>query len=98
MLAPVEEAAILELARQLARRRQREAELLRQLADRALALGADVREHRDVSPRQRRPRAGGLEQVVARSPPLPQPAHDAAQQAAQLAELAAVHHRASVII
>ena len=78
---------LLELPRQLARGRQRQPELLRELADRALPLGADLGEHRDVPAREPAVAVDDGQQVVARAAPLPEPAHHAAQAAAQLVQL-----------
>ena len=77
----------LELGRQLARGGQREAELARQIADGALPLGADVREHGDVPPAQLGLALHEVEQLRRRSPPRPEPAHHPPQQAAQLVQL-----------
>ena len=77
----------LELGRQLARGGQREAELAGQIADGALPLGADVREHGDVPPSQLGLALDELEQLRRRAPPRPEPAHHPPQQAAQLGQL-----------
>ena len=77
----------LELGRQLAGCGQREAELARQVADRALALGADMRKHGDVPAAQLGLTLHELEQLRRRAPPGPEPAHHPPQQAAQLAQL-----------
>ena len=50
VFAAVDEAVCLELGRQLARRRQRDAERLSDLAHRLRTFGADVGECRDVPP------------------------------------------------
>ena len=71
---------LLELARELARRGQREAELARDLADRPLALGRDVGEHADVPAAERRVAVDELEELGRRPPARPEPAHHAAQQ------------------
>ncbi len=99
MLAAADQAELFEVARQLARRRQRQPELVRQLADRPLPLGADLREDGDVPPGEPDVAVGDGEQVVARPAPLPEPAHHAAQVAAELVQLVAfAYHRTSVII
>ena len=99
VLAPVHERAVLEVAGELARGREREPELARKLPDRPLTFGSDVREHGDVPAREPRAGADQREQVVARAPALPEAAHDPAQHPAELVELAAVaYHRALVII
>ena len=99
VLAAADEAELFEVARQLARRRQRQSELVRQLADRPLPLAADLGEDGDVPPGQAPVAVGDGEQVVARAAPLPEPAHHAAQVAAELVQLAAfAYHRTSVII
>jgi hypothetical protein len=77
----------LELGRQLARGRQREAELPRQIAHGSLPLGADVREHGDVAATQLGLALDKLEQLRRRAPPCPEPAHHPPQQAAQLGQL-----------
>jgi hypothetical protein len=77
----------LELRRQLARSGQRETELERELADSALPLGADLREHREVAAPERWLGAGELQQFARRSAPAPEPAVDPAQQRSELGEL-----------
>jgi len=99
VLPTVDERTVLEVAGELARRREREPELARELSDRPLALGADVREHGHVAPRQPWLRADEREQVVARPTALPEAAHDSPEHAAELVELpAAAYHLVLVII
>ena len=54
VFAALQEAMLLEVPDQLARGRQRQAELARHVSNRALALVADVREDGDVPPAERR--------------------------------------------
>jgi hypothetical protein len=99
VLAPVHERAVLEVARELARGREREPELARELTDRSLALGADVGEHGDVAAREPRPGADERQQVIARPAALPEAAHDPPEHPAELIELPAVaYHLVLVII
>ena len=99
VLPPVHEGAVLEVAGELARGREREPELARELTDRPLSLGADVCERGDVAAREPRAGADEREQVVARAAALPEAARDPAQHAAELVELAPVaYHLALVII
>jgi hypothetical protein len=88
---------ILEVACQLAGGRQRETELAGELADRALALRPDLREHADVPAAERRVAAHQLEQLGGRPPPAPEAAQHAAQQAAQFPELLLIgYHRVTI--
>jgi len=98
VLAPVDERGVLEVAGQLARGRERQSELACELADRALALAADLREHGHVPARQTRIASHQRLQVVAGSPPLPEPSRDAAQQPAELTKPAVSYHLTLVII
>jgi len=95
----MDEGQPLELGRQLARGRQRQPELLRELAHRPLALGPDLCEHGDVPPREPGLALDDREEVVARPPTLPEPAHDPPEVAPQLVELVTFgYHLTSVII
>ena len=87
VFAPLHKLVRLQLGRQLAGRGQREAEFASEVADRALALRADVREHGDVPAAQVGLALDELEQLRRRAPPGPEPAHHPPQQAAQLAQL-----------
>ena len=98
VLAPVDEADVLELPRQLARGRQGQAELPGELPDRPLALRPDLGEDGDVAAREA-VAVGQGEQLVGRPPALPEAAHHPAQVAPQLLELPAFrYHLRSVII
>jgi hypothetical protein len=98
VLAAVNERAVLEVAGQLARGRERQPELARELADGALSLGADVSEHRHVPAGEPRAGADERQQVVARAPALPEAAHDPAQHPAELVELPAVAYHCALVI
>ena len=98
VLAPLDEAVIFEITRELARGGQRQAELAREVADRALALRSDLREHGDVPPAERRVAAHELEQLRRRPAPRPQTAHDPPQLSAQLCELLWIgYHQLTII-
>jgi hypothetical protein len=89
---------VLEIARQLARGGQREAELVRELAHASLAFAADLGEEADMSPAERRIAAHELEQLCGRPPPRPQPAHHTAQQPAQFGQAIIIgYHRITII-
>ena len=101
MLAPSDEAVVLELADELARGGQREAELSRDLADRPLALRGDVGEHADVAAAERRIATDELEELRCRPPARPGASHDAAQEPAELAQVVGpgnVGHLLNVIL
>ncbi len=87
VLAAPDEPVVLELPGQLARRGQREAELGGELADRLLALGADVGEHADVAPAERRVAVDEREQLGRRPSPRPDPAHHPMQQVPQFRQV-----------
>ena len=89
MLAPVDERVLLEVARDAARGRQRQAEYLRQLADgrRFVLLGADVHEHRDVPRADRRVATEELPELRRRAAAAPEAAEDGAERPAQPLEL-----------
>ena len=84
MLAAADELVVLEVAGELARRGQAQAELLRDLADRALALGGDVREDGDVTRPERRV---AVEELVRRVTAAAEAAQDPPQRAAQFCYL-----------
>lgn len=98
VLAPVDERGVLEVAGQLARGRERQSELARELADRALALAADLREHGHVPAGQPWIAPHQRQQVVAGATPLPEPSRDPAQQPAELTKPAVGYHLTLVII
>ena len=99
MLPAINELVVLEVTGQLARRRQREAELASDLPDGPLALRADVGEHGDVASRQRWFPAHEREQILTRPAPVPEAPHHVAQEPAELRQLLPFgYHRASVII
>ncbi len=87
MLAPVDEPVILQLAHELARGGQREAELAGDLAHRPLAFRRDVGEHADMAPAERWVAADELEQLGRRPSARPGAAHDAPQQLPELDEV-----------
>ena len=87
ILAALDEVVALELRRQLARSRQRQPELERELADRALAARADVGEHRDVAAAERWLAARELQELGRGAAPRPEPAGDPPEQRAQLGQL-----------
>lgn len=98
ILPPFDEAVVFQVARQLARRWEREVELARQLADAALSLGSDLREQPHVSPTERRLAAHQLQQLRCRAPPCPEPAHHAAEEAAQFLQLLLIsYHHVTII-
>ena len=88
MLAPAHERVVLELSSQLARRGQGQPELARDLTDGSRALGADVREHRDVPRAEALISSHQLEQLRCRPAAAPEPAQHRTEQAAQFAQLA----------
>jgi len=93
------EAELLELGRELARGRERQAEFLRELAHGPLPLGPDLGEHGHVAAREPRFAADEGEEVVARPPPLPEAAHDPPEVAAKLVQVVTFgYHPKSVII
>src|SRR5262249_30875905 len=98
VLAPVDERGVFEVAGELARGREGQSELACELADRTLALAADLREHGHVPARQPRVASHQRLQVVAGSPPLPEPSRDAGQQPAELTKPAVSYHLTLVII
>ena len=81
------EVVLLEVTGELARGRERDAELLGELADRSLALGSDLDEQRHVPPPDRRVAAKEALELGRRMPPPPEPPHHEPQQAAQLPNL-----------
>lgn len=99
MLAPVDEAQVLEVTGELAGCRERQLELPGELSDRALALGPDVRENGDVAAREPGLAADEGEQIVARAAALPEPAHHPAEVVPELVQLRVFcYHQRSVIV
>ena len=90
VLTAVDEAMVLELADELARGGQREAELARDLADRPLAFGGDVGEHTDVAATERRVAADEVEQLRRRPSARPAASDDPSQKPAELAQIVAM--------
>ena len=89
ILAPRDQPVLLELARERRGGGQRQAELAGELADRPLALAADVGEERHVPAPERRA-LDEAEQLRRRPPPRPEAAHHPAQEPAELRHLLAL--------
>ncbi len=79
ILAPFDQAVLLELPGQLARGRQREAERRGEPGDRLLALGADLGEQGDVPSSEPGLAVDEREQLARRAAAAPEPAHHAPQ-------------------
>jgi hypothetical protein len=90
ILAAVDEAVCLELGRQLARRRERDAHSLGNLAHRLRPLGADLGQRCDVPPAERG-LARDERQQFRVAAAAPEPAHDLPKGAAELRELRTGH-------
>lgn len=89
---------LLEVAGQLARGGEREAELACELADRALPLRPDLREHAHVPGAERGVAAHQLEELGRGPPAAPEAAQHAAQEAPQLCKLVLIgYHRVTII-
>ena len=86
-LVPVDEVVLLEVAREAARRRQREPHLVRQLADRARPFSPHLDQERNVTATDRRVAVQEGREVGGRSSPAPQPAQHLAQKAPKLCNL-----------
>ena len=98
VLAPLDQAMVLELPRQLAHRGQREAERRGELGGRLLALGPDVSEEGHMPPAERRVAVDEREQLAGRAPAAPQAAHHAPEGIAELRELLLFcYHRITII-
>jgi len=89
VLAAADEPMVLEIPRELARGGQGEAELGRQLADRATSLARDGVEQRDVASTERRVSCEELQELGREAVPAPEAAHDAAKRAAKILGFAA---------
>ncbi len=87
VLAPADEARVLELADELAGRREREAQIACHLADRPFALGRNVGEDADVPPAEAWCAGDEAEQFHRGTPPRPDAAHHPAKRVAKLDEI-----------
>ena len=87
ILVALDQSVLLELARQLAHRGQREPERSSDLGDRLLAFGADVREQRDVPTAEWGLAVDEREQLRGRASPGPQAPHHAPERFAELGQL-----------
>ena len=89
---------LLEVARQLARGREGEVELARQLTDAPLAVRPDLCQQAHVPAAEGRIAAHELQELRRGAAPGPEPAHHPAQEAAQFRELIVVgYHRVTII-
>jgi hypothetical protein len=86
VLPAVDERVVLEVARELAGGRQRQAQFRGDLAHRPWTFGRDVREHTDVPPAEGRFLADQREQLVRWAAAMAEPADDPPQQLPHLAE------------
>ena len=94
----VDQPVLLELARERRGRGEGQAELARQLADRALALAADLGEERDVAAAERRA-LDELEQLRRRPAARPEAAHHPPQLEPQLRHPVRVrYHQITIIV
>jgi hypothetical protein len=98
VLAADDEAALLEVADQLARGRQAETDRLGQLADAALALDADLREQADVPATEPRLALARRHEAERRPPPAPEPAQHVAQRLAGTGDLLFCYHWITIIV
>lgn len=98
VLAPLDETVILEVACELARRRQREVELASQLTDAPLALRSDLRQQGHVPPAEGRIAAYELQQLLGGATACPEPAHHVAQEALQFCQVAVIGYHYVTII
>jgi len=83
-LAAMDEVVLLEVAREAARRRQGETQLVCQLPNRAGALGTDLDQQRDVPAADRRVAVQERREVGRRAPSPPQPAQHVSEELPQL--------------
>jgi len=97
VLAALDETVILEIARQLARRRQRHADSPSDLADRLRAFGADVGEHADMTPAERRVARDESQELARRAPARPEATHHAPQLRPKLCQLLIGYHQITII-
>ena len=87
ILAALEQVVVLEVAHELARRRQRQAEPAREVAHRARPLRRDVGEDRDVAAAQAGFAVDQRQQLRRRPPAAMQAAQHRPHQAAELRQL-----------
>ena len=87
ILAAIDERVILEVAGELARGRQRQAELAGDLAHRARPFRRDVREDGDMPPPERRVTADQRQQLIGRAAAIAEAARDPPEQLPELAQL-----------
>jgi len=92
VLAADDEPSLLEVADQLARRRQAETDCLGELAHAALALDADLREQADVPAPEPRFALARRHEAERRSAPTPEPAQHVAQRLAGEGDLLFCYH------
>ncbi len=97
VLTTVDEAALLEVAGELARRRQAETQRLRELAYAALAFDADLREETDVPAAEPRLAVARPGQPERRSPPAPEPAQHTLQRLPGSRDLLICYHVITII-
>ena len=98
VLAPLDEAVVLEVARQLARGRQRETGGLGDVSHCLRTLRADVREDAHVAATERRVARHELEQLRCRAPSRPEPAHHPPQLRSQFAQVVVIgYHQITII-
>jgi hypothetical protein len=91
VLAAADEPVLLQVARELARGGEGEAELAGELADRPAALAGDGVEQGDVPAAERRVAAEELGELRREAVPAAQAPHDAAQRAAERLGVVAAH-------
>ncbi len=87
VLAPLEQPVVLEVAHELARRRERQAELAREVADGARPLRGHVREHGHVPAAEARLAVDQGQELGRRPPPAVQAAQHRPHQAPELLEV-----------
>ena len=89
---------ILEVARELARRREREVELPRQLTDAPLPVRPDLRQQAYMPPAEGRIAAHELQELRRGAAAGPGPPHHPPQEAAQFRQLLVIgYHRITII-
>jgi len=87
VLAAVDQLVARQVDRELARRGERQAQLPRDLSDRARALRRHVHQHREVARAERRVAGEVALELDGEAAPPPQPPQDVAQQPAELVQL-----------